>query len=81
MPSEVSRRGRPWPRPGRTVRIPRPGAAEAARCNLSDGKQQAILRDQIAGYAAYADRYEALGQQDAAGRLRAQARLLTAYLG
>jgi hypothetical protein len=57
------------------------GAAEAARRNLGDGQQQAILRDQIAGYAADADRYEALGQQDAAGRLRAQARLLTAYLG
>ena len=57
------------------------GAAEAARRNLSDGPQQAILRDQIAGYAADADRYEALGQQDAAGRLRARARLLTAYLG
>jgi uncharacterized protein len=57
------------------------GAAEAARRNLSDGQQQAILRDQIAGYAADADRYEALGQQDVAGRLRARARLLTAYLG
>ena len=57
------------------------GAAEAARRNLSAGQQQAILRDQIAGYAADADRYEALGQQDAAGRLRTQARLLMAYLG
>ena len=57
------------------------GAAEAARRNLSDGQQQAILRDQIAGYAADADHYEALGQQAAAGRLRAQARLLSAYLG
>jgi hypothetical protein len=56
------------------------GAAEAARRDLSGGQQQAILRDQIAGYAADADRYEALGQQGAAGRLRAQARLLTAYL-
>ena len=57
------------------------GAAEAARRNLSAGQQQAILRDQIAGYATDADRYEALGQQDAANRLRAQARLLMAYLG
>jgi hypothetical protein len=56
------------------------GAAEAARRNLSVNRQQAILRDQIADCATEADRYEALGQQDAACRLRAQARLLTAYL-
>jgi uncharacterized protein len=56
------------------------GAAEAARRDLSASQQQAILRDQVADYTAEADRYEALGQQDAAARLRTQARLLTAYL-
>jgi uncharacterized protein YqeY len=56
------------------------GAAEAARLDLSDREQQAILRDQITGYTAEADRYEALGQPDAANRLRAQASVLSAYL-
>jgi len=56
------------------------GAAEAARRDLSGSQQRAILRDQVTGYTADADRYEALGQPDAARRLRSQARLLTAYL-
>ena len=56
------------------------GAAEAARRDLSNSDQRAILRDKITGYTAEADRYEALGQPDAAARLRTQARLLSAYL-
>jgi uncharacterized protein len=56
------------------------GAAEAARLDLSDREQQAILRDQITGYTTEADRYEALGQPDAANRLRTQASVLSAYL-
>jgi len=56
------------------------GAAEAARRGLSDSDQRAILREQITGYAAGADRYEALGQPDAANRLRTQAHLLSGYL-
>ena len=56
------------------------GAAEAARRDLSDSDQRAILRDKITGYTAEADRYEALGQPDAAARLRTQAHLLSAYL-
>jgi hypothetical protein len=56
------------------------GAAEAARRDLTGTQQQAILRDQIAGYTTEADQYEALGQPDAARRLRDQARLLTGYL-
>lgn len=56
------------------------GAAEAARRNLSPSEQQAILRDQVSAYNAEADRYASLGQQDAATRLRTQARLLSAYL-
>ncbi len=56
------------------------GAAETARLNLSDSQQLAILRDQVTGYTTEAARYEALGQQAAAARLRAQARLLAAFL-
>jgi uncharacterized protein YqeY len=56
------------------------GAAEAARRDLTDSQQRAILRDQVAGYTTEAGRYEELGQSDAARRLREQARLLTAYL-
>ncbi len=56
------------------------GAAEAARLDLDDNQQRAILRDQVTGYTAEAGRYEALGQQAAADRLRAQARLLSGYL-
>jgi uncharacterized protein YqeY len=56
------------------------GAAEAARLDLDDARQRAILRDQVTGYTEEADRYEALGQQAAAARLRAQGRLLSAYL-
>jgi len=56
------------------------GAAEAARRDLTRSQQQAILRDQITGYTAEADHYDALGQPAAARRLRDQACLLTAYL-
>jgi uncharacterized protein len=53
---------------------------EAARRELSGGDIRAILHDQIAGYRHEADGYAALGQADAARRLRNQARLLAAYL-
>ena len=56
------------------------GATEAARRELSDGDIRAILGDQIASYAREADGYDAVGQADAARRLRDQARLLAAYL-
>ena len=56
------------------------GAAETARRPIGSSQQMAILRDQVAGYTTEADRYDALGQQAAAQRLRAQARLLTTYL-
>jgi hypothetical protein len=57
------------------------GVTEAARRDLSGRQEQAILRDQVTGYTAEASRYESLGQQAAADRLQAQARLLSAYLG
>lgn len=56
------------------------GAGEADRRDLDDGQQRAILREQVTGYLTEAGRYEALGQQAAADRLRAQARLLSGYL-
>jgi hypothetical protein len=56
------------------------GAAEAARLHLTASQQRGILRDQISGYTAEAEHYDALGQQAAASRLRNQARVLTAYL-
>jgi uncharacterized protein YqeY len=56
------------------------GAAEAARLDLSDREQQAILREQITGYTTEAERYETLGQPDAANRLRTRASVLSAYL-
>ena len=56
------------------------GATEADRLELSDRQQRAILREQVTGYTTEADHYAALGQQAAADRLRAQARLLSEYL-
>ena len=40
----------------------------------------AIMGEQIAGYEREASGYDALGQADAARRLRNQARVLAAYL-
>ena len=56
------------------------GSAEGARHQLSSGEVQGILREQIADHAREADRYDALGQADAASRLRRQARALAAFL-
>jgi uncharacterized protein len=57
-----------------------PGSTEAARQQLSASELRDILRGQITELAREADRYDALGQADAAERLRRQARTLTAYL-
>ena len=57
-----------------------PGTTEAARRPLSDSELQDILREQIDERTREASRYDALGQADAAGRLRRQARTLAAYL-
>lgn len=56
------------------------GAAEAGRRELAGSDLHAILRGQIAEYGREADRYDTLGQADAAGRLRRQARVIAAYL-
>ena len=56
------------------------GSAEAARQKLSASELRDILRDQVAEQTREADRYDALGQPDAAQRLRRQARTLAAYL-
>jgi hypothetical protein len=56
------------------------GSTEAPRRQLGGGELRDILRAQITEHAREADRYHALGQADAAERLRRQARTLTAYL-
>jgi uncharacterized protein YqeY len=56
------------------------GSTEAARRQLSAGEVRDILNGQVAEHAGEADRYDALGQADAAERLRRQARTLDAYL-
>jgi hypothetical protein len=56
------------------------GSTEAARQRLGSDESRDILRGQIAEHAREADRYDTLGQADAAERLRRQARTLEAYL-
>jgi uncharacterized protein YqeY len=56
------------------------GSTEAARRQLSASELRDILRAQITEHTREADRYDALGQSDAAERLRRRARTLTAYL-
>jgi hypothetical protein len=55
------------------------GSTEAVRRSLSTGQLRDILADQITECEREADRYDALGQPDAAHRLRHRARILTAY--
>ena len=57
-----------------------PGSSEAARRRLSPGELDAIVREQVTEQEREAERYDALGQAEAAGRLRRQARVLVAYL-
>jgi hypothetical protein len=56
------------------------GSTEAVRRSLSTGQLRDILADQITEYAREADRYDTLGQPDAAHRLRHRARILAAYV-
>jgi hypothetical protein len=56
------------------------GSTEAVRQSLSLGQLRDIVREQITEYAREADRYDALGQPDAAHRLRHRARILTDHL-
>jgi hypothetical protein len=55
------------------------GSTEATRRTLGVDQVRAILRDQIDEATREADRYDALGQDGAAQRLRRQARVLAAY--
>jgi hypothetical protein len=55
------------------------GSTEAVRQSLSSGQLRDIVREQITDYAHEADRYDALGQPDAAQRLRHRARILASY--
>jgi hypothetical protein len=56
------------------------GSTEAVRQSLSSGQLRDIVCEQITEYAREADRYDALGQADAAHRLRHRARILAAHL-
>ena len=56
------------------------GSTEAMRRQLDGSQLRDILRDQIVERTREADRYDALGQAEAAQRLRRQAAVLVAYL-
>jgi hypothetical protein len=56
------------------------GSTEAVRQSLSSGQLRDIVREQITEYTHEADRYDALGEPDAARRLRHRARILAAHL-
>jgi hypothetical protein len=56
------------------------GSTEAVRQSLSPGQLRDIVREQITEYAREADRYDALGQPDAAYRLRHRARILADHV-
>ncbi|WP_078287774.1 hypothetical protein [Mycobacterium sp. D16R24] len=56
------------------------GSAEAARKVLSPADVRAILRAQIDDRTAEAERYDTLGQAQAAARLRQEAAVIAGYL-
>lgn len=56
------------------------GAAEAPRRTLSPTEVRTILQGQIDERTTEAERYEALGQTDAAAKLRGEAQVLAEYL-
>lgn len=56
------------------------GTAEVPRRSLSPAQVHAILRAQIDDRSAEADRYETLGQIEAAEGLRGEAQIVAAYL-
>ncbi len=56
------------------------GPAEAARKALSPADVRAILRAPIDDRAAEAERYDTLGQAQAAARLREEAAVIAGYL-
>ena len=55
------------------------GSTEAIRQSLSVGQLRDIVSEQIVEHARQADRYDVLGQPDAARRLRHRACILAAY--
>lgn len=56
------------------------GAAEVARRTLTSAETQAIVRQEVAERQTAAHAYERAGQSGPAGRLRAEAEVLRAYL-
>jgi uncharacterized protein YqeY len=56
------------------------GATEVSRRDLSMADARAVLRNHIDDYVMEANRYQSLGRQDTAQRLRRQADTLHTYL-
>jgi uncharacterized protein len=56
------------------------GVTEVARRDLSIADVRAVLHNHFDDYVTEADRYQSLGRQDAAQRLRRQADTLRRYL-
>lgn len=57
------------------------GAAEAERRHLTDADLRSILEGEVRERSAAAREYEQLGRSDQAERLRAEAEVLSRYLG
>jgi uncharacterized protein YqeY len=57
------------------------GSSEVARRELRPDEVRDVLRRQVDEHRTEADRYDALGQPDAAARLRRQADALLRYVG
>lgn len=56
------------------------GSTEVPRRDLSIAEVRAVMHDHIDDYVTEAERYQSLGRNDAAERLRRQADTLRAYL-
>lgn len=56
------------------------GAAEAARRHLTDADLRSIVENEVLERSRAAEEYERLGRDDTAGRLRAEAEVLSRYL-
>ena len=57
------------------------GAAEVERRHLQEAEVEQIVQAEVADRRAAADAYERAGQAERAGRLRAEAEVLSSHLG
>jgi uncharacterized protein YqeY len=57
------------------------GAAEVERRHLQEAEVEQIVQTEVADRRAAADAYQRAGQAERAGRLRAEADVLSSYLG